>query len=798
MCETVEASRRAAAGLSAAMEDSRMLDLDYRAEVAQRKGLPAIGTSKVSAHGIRYEVVDFLPAVSQAGAARVRSGGRAAHISDLLPVISFPEMSERLYELYIETDTVTSRPILFFDTLPDMHPHMAAKGMHQVISPAQGETHCFHFDASDAHETFIAHELGHIWVEMVEQKEDFRHPKDLSDLSKATQFYHIQSFVMDLCVNDLLARRGFDMSVIASDQAQTIVNFADNVANKRPMKGKRVLAGVINALAGTLIEMERFPDEWSETIKAALKVIETGLPEAFEPAKGFVRSVIRHGIANSDAIRRVVDDCARISFGVTSESYDPEHDLVTVEHNEPTWDKRPGFLTGIPSYAKREVFRAAAARGITGTAKYNVFVHGEDGSISVADPAGLVSEPVRIAFRLPYTPVSRPRPAAPTPPPNRHHGISSIPVTIAPTIPDNGFPPTPQSHGLGGFQSFADADPYTGMPGQLTSRRSTCQNPDPFQEERARIDKLNAEFTRQLEEQQNRIRQQNEQIQREYEERQQRIREQNEMLSRNRSESYDGKDLKPCLTPAGEEHATLRQQPSEAISPGRNYMGRVGLWLSQVGWEQEMAGESAYGYANNNPNMFVDPNGMAPVFGPGYSWGSQELQKCRQQPHSAASCFDCAYGYVRESLGTGHQSDYIICVRTNAFCHSHINCENGAYGRGMFPTHPAGPLPPSGTGMPKLGSPFDRLMPMCRIVWPGDVGDFSDFNWCVLACTNTVNRILYSPARIKTLCHSMCATARGSGCEALETRCAALGDTINGQACQLFYNEVCVDALKPA
>ena len=299
LCESVELSCRAASALSVAMENPRMEDLDYRAGIARGKRLPEIGTSRLSRHGVRYDVVDYAPAISPVTAARLRSGDAHAHINDLLPVISFPEMSDRLYELYIETDTVTNRPILFFDTMPGLHPKMAVKGMHQVTFPALGDKLYVLFDAAELHETLVAHELGHIWVERVEQKEDYRHPKDQSNLPRATQFYHVQSFVMDLCVNDLLIRRGFDMSVIAADQAQTIVNYAENVAKRRPMRGKRVLAGVINTLAGALLEMERFPGGWAGRIRTALDMIEIGLPEAFEPARGFVESVLKHGYEDS-------------------------------------------------------------------------------------------------------------------------------------------------------------------------------------------------------------------------------------------------------------------------------------------------------------------------------------------------------------------------------------------------------------------------------------------------------------------------------------------------------------------
>ena len=78
-------------------------------------------------------------------------------------------------------------------------------------------------------------------------------------------------------------------------------------------------------------------------------------------------------------------------------------------------------------------------------------------------------------------------------------------------------------------------------------------------------------------------------------------------------ESYSGIDLKPLLTPAGEEYARMHpRQNTAALAPVRNYMAGLGRWISQVGFEQQMAGESAYGYANNNPVNFTDPTGLSP------------------------------------------------------------------------------------------------------------------------------------------------------------------------------------------
>jgi hypothetical protein len=265
--------------MNRAVADSRMEEFEFRCGVARSKGLPEIGTSRVSEYGVRYDVTDYAPALTPYGANRIRIGGSLIQIDDLLPIISFPEMSDRLHELYLETDSVTARPLLFLDTMPDQYPRRGGPGMHQVTAPAGAAPYYFLLDAARIDETILAHEIGHVWVEMVDQIEDFRNLKDQSDLTRTTQFQHIQSFVMDLPVNDMLERRGFDMSIIAAHELEAIHNIAANCARGGKPANKRILAGVISSLAGSLLEMERFPKRLSESIKNCLELIERHLPE---------------------------------------------------------------------------------------------------------------------------------------------------------------------------------------------------------------------------------------------------------------------------------------------------------------------------------------------------------------------------------------------------------------------------------------------------------------------------------------------------------------------------------------
>lgn len=77
-------------------------------------------------------------------------------------------------------------------------------------------------DAVRVHETLIAHEIGHAWVQYVEQAEDERVLEDVSDPQRLHQLAFVQSFVLDLRVNDVLREKGFDVSLVEADQAASI------------------------------------------------------------------------------------------------------------------------------------------------------------------------------------------------------------------------------------------------------------------------------------------------------------------------------------------------------------------------------------------------------------------------------------------------------------------------------------------------------------------------------------------------------------------------------------------------
>jgi hypothetical protein len=208
----------------------------------------------------------------------------------------------------------------------------------QVVAPAPSGPLFFLFDASRVHETIIAHEIGHVWVEMVLRIEDYRRLKNQSDLTRTIQFSHIQSFVMDLPVNDMLERRGFDMSVIARHEIEAIHTMAANCARGEKPGNKRILAGVISSLAGSLLEMERFPSKYGESIGTSLELIQRHLPEVFEPAKEYARLHPRRAIDQATAPRNYMAGVGLfLSRAGFAQQQDGEHPYGYANNNPVTY-----------------------------------------------------------------------------------------------------------------------------------------------------------------------------------------------------------------------------------------------------------------------------------------------------------------------------------------------------------------------------------------------------------------------------------------------------------------------------
>ena len=81
-------------------------------------------------------------------------------------------------------------------------------------------------DAARASETIIAHEIGHAWIQYVDQAEDMRILKGTRNPQLINLLNHIQSFVLNLRVNEIIGDKGFDMSQIIEDRLASVASLS--------------------------------------------------------------------------------------------------------------------------------------------------------------------------------------------------------------------------------------------------------------------------------------------------------------------------------------------------------------------------------------------------------------------------------------------------------------------------------------------------------------------------------------------------------------------------------------------
>ncbi len=341
--------------------------------IALENKLPSIGSKMINKYGMEWIVYGHFFAPTLSSMARDYGNVISHDPRDLLPVIIPQNMSPRLNDFFIQVDRSTSKHLIPLDTMPHLHPNQSHPDGHSVDAWSDPNRILFFFDAVHLHETIFAHELGHVWIDLIENCEDYRMMRDLSDTSRVRQFQYIQSFVLDRKVNDVIAGRGFDMTIIDDQQFETIHSMAQAVNAGYQPPSKREAACLAPIIAAAILDQNRLSETSLRDFNVAIATLKQGIPEICLLAEEFVNSVSQHGVDDGGSIKEVINECAILSFRAIGDSFDITRDLEEVIPTECYQDKFPKFFPGCSVREKLEIGKAMAKHDIGANVRWRIF-----------------------------------------------------------------------------------------------------------------------------------------------------------------------------------------------------------------------------------------------------------------------------------------------------------------------------------------------------------------------------------------------------------------------------------------
>ena len=535
--------------------------------VASKVGLPAIGSKLLNENGIEWVVRGHAPAPTYETLHRWRSG-RVELQMDMYPLIEPQNLSPRLSEFMHAINRCTTKRFGIFDTMPGRRKDGHVPGANSIDTLCNPEANLLFLDAARIHETIIAHEFGHAWVQYVDDCEDFRVLEDTSNPQRMRQVSLVQSFVLDLKVNGLLRQKGFDMSPIEEDQAHTLANLGQMLAHGRRFEMAREEAFYAMQVADAMVRRE-LAHATSDLVRldSSLEFIRhSGSPLA-ALAESFAASVTKHGYDSRDGVLSAIDECLLASFDFCGDSIDLYSELIAVNPPEPDTDKFPDWIPALPPKVKCQVGRHMARNDISSewglavnptiTGKARVTFHSPEGDtwseLRLFHPLGpptryshlpdCVAEALAMKMRNQtgsYQLHSGPPHRNPLNPPDPPIYPTHLQTGLFPrdTL---GHPParheTSTQHSHGGT-------PHSGPPSPPRPATSADSG----------------------------------------------------QLGWSSNHNFGGIDVLAAFVPA----------------IGRPYMAGLGRWTTQARLQEQLAGEHPYAYANCNPTTFRDPSGLSP------------------------------------------------------------------------------------------------------------------------------------------------------------------------------------------
>jgi RHS repeat-associated protein len=337
---------------------------------AIRSGLPAVGSKLVNRYGLEFEVESHVHVPTANSVQRWREGSQTD--ADLFPSIIPQNLSLRLTSFVAAVDRCTTKTLLVLDTMPHARRDSGVPDGHWVDTIGNGGANLLFIDAAQIHETHFAHEIGHLWVQYVDQAEDDRVMEDVRDAGRLHQLSFVQSFVTDLRVNQVIAEKGFDVSVIVEDQAASIASLGRAIeAGYRPENPREGVFMAL-ALAVQILEEQKTGSNTLAKLEVTLEKVTRHDPELARLATGFADAVTRHGFQQKDQNRASVDECLKLAFDYSGDAIDLERDLVIPPIREPDFDKYPQWIEGASPQMKCEVGRIMAREDIPDGSRWSI------------------------------------------------------------------------------------------------------------------------------------------------------------------------------------------------------------------------------------------------------------------------------------------------------------------------------------------------------------------------------------------------------------------------------------------
>lgn len=346
---------------------------DSNAMIAAKAGIPSVGAVAINRHGIAWKVHGHTHATSLA------TQGEADSELTLYPVV-FPEnLSPKLTEFLLEVARCTPKSIVPLDTLPHLFPKRAHPGGHSVDSMSDRYRILLFLDCSDACEAVIAHELAHVWIELVQGIEDYRVMRDTYDSGRYAQIQFLQSFVLDVAVDRVLTRKGFDTSIIELDKQTALAQMGLAASSGYKPATRREAVYMASFLATSMLE----EDNATVLCVQTAQLIESRLPEVYRLSNVFKQAVQNSPPADAASAQVAIDQVLTAAFEYTDGGLDLDSELVDLRL-EPCWDqdKNPDWLPGVSVKGKCEVGLAMARHGATSEARA-LFERTEYGRIRV-------------------------------------------------------------------------------------------------------------------------------------------------------------------------------------------------------------------------------------------------------------------------------------------------------------------------------------------------------------------------------------------------------------------------------